>query len=143
MPAKAPRTPEQADRLAEIVAMRRQRVSMTEIGRRLGISHQRVSQLYSQALAMFPAQQVEEHRAEELMLIDDAIAGLLSLANDHTHPRIAVEAWTAIRGWAERKAKLLGLDAPAKFEVLTLDAIDAEIKRLQAELGARENVDAP
>lgn len=34
----------------------------------------------------------------------------------------------------ERRAKLLGLDAPAKVEMLTIDAIDAEIRRLQAEL---------
>lgn len=34
----------------------------------------------------------------------------------------------------ERRAKLLGLDAPARHEVVTLDAIDAEIARLSAEL---------
>lgn len=35
----------------------------------------------------------------------------------------------------ERRTKLLGLDAPQRLEVLTLDAIDAEIRRLSAELG--------
>lgn len=35
-----------------------------------------------------------------------------------------------------RRAKLLGLDAPAKVEVITLDAIDREIERLTAELGS-------
>jgi hypothetical protein len=34
----------------------------------------------------------------------------------------------------ERRARLLGLDAPAKHEVLTLDAIDAEIRRLEEQL---------
>lgn len=34
-----------------------------------------------------------------------------------------------------RRAKLLGLDMPAKVEVLTLDLIDAEIEKLNAELG--------
>jgi hypothetical protein len=38
----------------------------------------------------------------------------------------------------ERRAKLLGLDAPSKVEVLSLDAIDAEISRLSAELGRSE-----
>jgi hypothetical protein len=37
----------------------------------------------------------------------------------------------------ERRAKLLGLDAPAKLEVFTIDAIDAEIKKLQAEFDER------
>lgn len=36
----------------------------------------------------------------------------------------------------ERRAKLLGLDAPTRVEVLTDDAIDAEIRRLADELGA-------
>lgn len=35
----------------------------------------------------------------------------------------------------ERRAKLLGLDAPKKIELLTMDVIDAEIARLSAELG--------
>jgi hypothetical protein len=34
-----------------------------------------------------------------------------------------------------RRAKLLGLDAPKKIEVLSMDVIDAEILRLSAELG--------
>jgi hypothetical protein len=34
----------------------------------------------------------------------------------------------------ERRARLHGLDAPAKHEVLTLDAIDAEIRRLEEQL---------
>jgi hypothetical protein len=35
----------------------------------------------------------------------------------------------------ERRAKYLGLDAPQKHEVLTLDAIDRAIQELNAELG--------
>lgn len=34
-----------------------------------------------------------------------------------------------------RRAKLLGLDAPKKIEVLTMDVIDAEIATLMAEIG--------
>lgn len=41
----------------------------------------------------------------------------------------------------ERLARLVGLDAPVRHEVLTLDAIDAEIARLNAEL-ARSAQDA-
>jgi hypothetical protein len=46
----------------------------------------------------------------------------------------------------ERRAKLLGLDAPARHEVVSLDALDAEIARLTAELGrtpAGETAPAP
>lgn len=134
------RTPEQAERLREIVRMRRARFTEDQIAQRLGISQPRVSQLYKQALAEIPAHDVEEHRTEELGLIDDAIRSLMRIALEAGHPRTSVEAWNAIRGWAERKAKLLGLDAPTRstVQVITADQIDAEIARLEAEIAAQE-----
>jgi hypothetical protein len=36
---------------------------------------------------------------------------------------------------SERRAKLLGLDAPTRHEVITMDAIEAEISKLEAEVG--------
>lgn len=39
---------------------------------------------------------------------------------------------------AERRAKLLGLDAPTRHEVITTDALDAEIRRLEAELDQQQ-----
>ncbi|MDJ0342277.1 hypothetical protein QMK19_03625 [Streptomyces sp. H10-C2] len=36
----------------------------------------------------------------------------------------------------DRRAKYLGLDTAIKLEVLTVDALDAQIARLEAELGA-------
>jgi Sigma-70, region 4 len=134
-----------AERRAQVVALRRGRATFDQIGRALGISKQRAHELYKQALAEIPAAQVSEHRAEELMLIDDAIRNLMPIARDHTRPRSAVEAWNAIRGWAERKARLLGLDAPRRqaIEVITSDVIAAEITRLEAELGPPETWDRP
>src|ERR1035441_3982933 len=108
-----------AERRAEVVRLRRSRLRFDEIGQTLGVTKERAWKIYQEALAALhapdalpaiPAQDVEEHRAEELMLIDDAIRGLLPIARDRQHTRTAVEAWSAIRGWAERKAKLLGLD---------------------------------
>lgn len=43
----------------------------------------------------------------------------------------------------ERRAKLTGLDAPAKVEVMTLESIDAEIAKLSQELGGTEASEAP
>lgn len=124
-----------AERRAQVVALRRRRLTFDQIGRALGVSKERAWKIYQEALAQVPAAHVDEHRAEELMLIDDAISDLLKIAKDHDKPRTAVEAWSAIRGWAERKAKLLGLDAPTRHEVLTIDAIDAEIRMLRAQMG--------
>jgi hypothetical protein len=38
----------------------------------------------------------------------------------------------------QRRARLNGLDAPKQVEVITVDAVEAEIRRLSAELGATE-----
>jgi hypothetical protein len=122
--------------MRQIVQMRRAHLGQDQIAAKLGISQQRVSQLYRQALAEIPAQDIEEHRTEELRLIDDAIRGLLRIIhNPGTTPRTAVEAWNSVRGWADRKARLLGLDAPSRsrVEVITEADIDTEWARLQAE----------
>lgn len=42
----------------------------------------------------------------------------------------------------ERRAKLVGLDSATKVEVLSVDALDREIERLTAELGASETGEA-
>ena len=38
-----------------------------------------------------------------------------------------------------RRAKLEGIDAPAKQEIITIDYIDAEIRRLEAVLGEQDD----
>jgi hypothetical protein len=48
---------------------------------------------------------------------------------------LAIE--TCRRLIVERR-KLLGLDRPPRIEVITLDAVDEEIRRLEAELAAAE-----
>lgn len=106
-----------AEQRARVVALRRRRMTFAEIGQELGVSPQRAHQIYEAALKAIPAPNVEQHRAEELTLIDDAIAGLWPIAQNLGQPRTAVEAWNAIRGWAERKAKLLGLDVPTRVSV--------------------------
>lgn len=130
-----------AERRAKVVELRRQRLTFADIGKALGVSAQRAHQLYTEALAAIPAMQVEQHRAEELTLIDDAIADLWPIAHDHTQPRTAVEAWESIRGWAERKAKLLGLDAPVRVSV-DAEQLGREIDAFIAALTAADDDDA-
>lgn len=129
---------EKAARQARIVNARRARMTWDKIAEREGLSTTRCHELYSEALANNPlsAVAVDEYRVEETELIDAAIQNLMRIALDPegTSQRTRVEAWTAIRGWAERKAKLLGLDAPARHEVVTLDHLDAQIAALEAEL---------
>lgn len=129
-----------AEKRTQVVALRRQRASFDEIGRALGVTKQRAWSIYQKALQEVPAAELQEHMAEELALVDDAIANLWPLAHDHSRPRSAVEAWNCIARWAERKSRLLGLDAPAKsrIEVLTEEVVNAEIERIQADLARWE-----
>ncbi|WP_226353779.1 hypothetical protein [Pseudonocardia sp. ICBG601] len=134
------RTPEQAARRARVVELRRARLSWFEIGDELGVSRQRARQLYDAALAEAPVAQVEEHRAEEQLLADDVTCELLALGRDPSIPaRTRVEAYAVACRWAERKAQLLGLNAPAtsRVQLITESDIDAEIARLTAELTQR------
>ena len=43
----------------------------------------------------------------------------------------------------DRRAKLMGLDAPVRTEVITLDYIQAEIQRLEATLGEIDDNNSP
>lgn len=131
------RTPESEQKTARIIELRRQRMGWAEIGKAVGMDHKTVRNRYNRALAEIPAPHVDEHRAEELTLVDDATADLMIIArNDDVSPRTRIEAWSTIRAWAERKAKLLGLDAPT--QVVTIDRVDQEIAALTRELAAME-----
>jgi hypothetical protein len=129
-----------AKRAGRVVELRRQRLGWKQIAETLGCSVGTAWNDYQRMIAEAPAQHVDEHRAEELMLIDDAIADLMGIARDEAHvsARSRIEAWSSIRGWAERKAKLLGLDAPT--QVVTIDKVDQEIAALQRELAAMDQV---
>lgn len=140
-----------AERRARVIQLRRHRATFEDIGKVLGISRQRAHKIYSDALREIPAPHLDEHRAEELVLIDDALRSLMIIAADASvTARTRVEAWNAARGWAERKARLLGLDAPTQHRVDVIDdrVIDAELLRLTGELDrlgdpAAARVEAP
>lgn len=149
-------TPEEsAQRRARIVELRRpgQRLTWSEIGRREDITPQRAHQIYDDALAAYPVTALAEARHEESELIDAAVRDLMSIATDDreyedskgnmrpvTSARTRVEAWSAIRGWSEHRAKLLGLNAPSRstVDVVTHDSLAEEMQRLAAELGEND-----
>lgn len=139
-----------AERRARVVELRRQHVQFADIGAELGVSPQRAHQIYREALKEVPAAHVEEHRAEEVDLCDEATTKLRTLADDETiSPRTRIEAWSAMRGWATHKAHLLGLNAPAKVVTTVTAAPETpdivrlvEIAKAQAD-AARDQLDTP
>ncbi len=53
-----------------------------------------------------------------------------------TDDRYTLETIDRILKIKERRAKLMGLDAPIRREVITMDSIESEIKKLESELAA-------
>ena len=96
---------------ATVAKLRRRRVTFEEIAAHLGITQAQAAELYRQAIESLPEFKADELRAEELLLADDAMRRLMTVATgEKTTPRTAVEAWNSVRGWAEHRARLLGLD---------------------------------
>lgn len=147
-------TPEQsAQRRARIIEYRAERLTWRDIGAREGISAPRAHRIYNDALAEYPVAALAEHRHEEGELIDRAVRDLLAIAGDDstyvdgkgnerptTSARTRVEAWSAIRGWSEHRARLFGLNAPSRstVDVVTHDGLAEEMARLAAELGQND-----
>lgn len=66
------------------------------------------------------------------VVIDDATG--LPVTDD----RFTLETIDRILKIKERRAKLMGLDAPIRREVITMDSIENEIKKLESELQASQ-----
>lgn len=151
------RSVEQVDRDNRAVELRRRNLNYRQIANELGFSS--VSSAYEavqRGLADSVAETNDEVRRQELDRLDDlARAALRVLARTHyvlsqgkaaAHPETGellvddgptLAAIGQLLKIMERRAKYLGLDAPAKVELLSLDAVDEEIRKLSAELGVQ------
>jgi len=167
MPTRAERQAEAARRRAQVLQARLTGASFEDIGRQLGVSDTRAHQLYVDAMRRTvrePADQLRAAEVQRLDLLQLTATRVLRAAHvviqggrvvvdrqgrpypDHGPVLAAIAALLRI---AERRARLLGLDAPARVdanlrgEVYSLSAIDEELARLHAELGALGPADPP
>jgi len=141
----APKSAAAAARDAEVLKLRMDGLQFDEIGRWLGVTKQRAHQLFERGLARTRQEQADALRRLEQLRLDHLYAEALGvLRREHVvvdrgeiikDDGPVLSAIDRLLKIQDRRAKLLGLDAPAKHEVLTLDAIDAEVYRLEAELG--------
>jgi hypothetical protein len=135
-----PLDPEYKDeRAAQIVMMRRAHVPVNEIGAQFGITGGAVSLIYKKALAenSLTALAIDEHRAEQIDLIEAMIRELMCIAYDQRKSdRSRIDAILSVKSFIEEKAKLLGLYSPTRTEIVTLGALELEITKLEAELNA-------
>jgi hypothetical protein len=131
-----------AQRRARVVELRADRWTFAQIGAELGISRQRAHQLYDAVLASYRPRDLDLHRTEELELIDAACRDLLEIARDRrtdedgilvVSARDRAKAWEVLRAWADRKARLLGLDEPKRSHI-SMERLDEMLADVQAEL---------
>jgi hypothetical protein len=165
MPASRAQRTQTAERRARAVQMRLEGADYPAIAAELGYSDQAAAHKdITRALESAVTRQhkaVELLRQEELMRLDLLWVEVWKvLKRDHvtvSNGRLvrddrgqplrddgpvlaAVDRLVRI---LERRAKYLGLDAPTKHEVWTLDAIDRAIQELNAELGEAAASEAP
>lgn len=137
------------ERESQVVQWVSEGMTLTEVGRRLGVTQQRASQIWYRALDRIPAANVAQCRANQQELIKTATRELFEIIrNPQASYTARVLALTALRGWADREAKLMGADMPARSEIthLSESTVDAAIRELQGEMmvrAAEAGVDLP
>ncbi|HEX4362342.1 MAG TPA: hypothetical protein VH141_32725, partial [Pseudonocardia sp.] len=134
------RTAQAVEREGRILQWLFEGQTTTEIARREGVTQRRISQIITRANLRRISPLVDECRAAQLGRIQIATRELFELArNPKASFTARALAYGTIKAWADREAKLMGLDMPARSEirVLTEDAVDAAIHDLQAELALK------
>lgn len=124
------------DEALRAYTMRCQRYTIQEIADELEVSRHTAERRIEDGRLLVPLEDVEEARTKDLHFIDQALAALMPalLRGD-------ARAHGSARGWLNRRAALLGLDAPKVLdvnhsgEVAVTTPIDQEIRELSALLG--------
>jgi len=134
------RTEEQAILDTEALRLRSRGVTYQKIADSLGVTKATAYNRVQRALAAIPAEAVDEYRRLETERLDSLLEMALEKALDPNNKSslFAVDRTLAIM---DRRAKLLGLDAPVKTETVTMDYMDKEIQRLEALLGETSDDD--
>jgi len=125
------RTEEQALIDTEALKYRSRGYTYQQIADTMGCSKPTALARVRRALAAIPAEAVDEYRRLEGERLDN----LLAIATHQAMTKKSLFAIDRCLAIMDRRARLLGLDAPVRTEVITLDYIQAEIQRLEATLG--------
>lgn len=154
------RTLESAERDAHACRLRAQGRSFQQIANELGIhSKSAARSMVQRALVATVQEAGDELRVLELerlnLLLDTAWRVMETVHYAHSQGRVVklddvplvdsapvLAAMDRILKIMERRAKLVGLDAPVRHTVMTVDMLDAEIADLEQKLAARAADDA-
>ncbi len=143
-----------AERAAEAAKLRTTGMSWQDVADALGFADASGAYRAAQDAMRAIAEPARELRAIELARLDFALrTAWQAMTAKHvtvSQGRVVLDPVSGepLRDWApnlaaidrvvkigERRARLLGLDAPTKIEAITPDRIEAEIERLAEELG--------
>jgi predicted transcriptional regulator len=131
LPTKAGFIRVEQDALNDTEALRLRSLgySYGRIAEELGIAKSTAYERTQRALRAIPLEAVEEYRTIQREQLDRLMASWLpeAIAGNPKAAEIVLKI-------IEKRSKLEGTDQPIKHEVITLDAIQAEILRLEAEL---------
>lgn len=163
------RTLEGAERDAEAARLKSRGLSYSQIARNLGYAdHAGAYKAVQRALAAVPTESVDELRAVQRAQIDALTAKAIEIL-ESTHyaytvhgdlvrgpegpngepgdplldPAPTLAAIDRLIRLAERLSKLMGLDAPTRHEVITLDYLDAQIRAATEELARAASGETP
>jgi Trp operon repressor len=131
-----------AERRQKVSALRLMHYTQREIAVELGVSVATINRDLAVVRAEWAerrSQSYESWVGEELAKIDLLERAILPAAisgDDKAQARLVQ--------FMDRRARMMGLDKPERFEhtVITLDAVEAEIARLEREMTERERTDA-
>lgn len=134
-----PRTIAAAEKRRDALLARQQGNSWAEVARIVGYTDpSSAHRAAMQALKDIPYEAANDLRRTELETLNELQLALRAKLTEKPSAYLV----DSILRVMERRAKLLGLDAPISIrtEVVTVDAVDAEIQRLEAELAERGRV---
>lgn len=117
-----------AERARRAFELRKAGKSLREIGEALAVSHETIRKDLAEVLTAYREEAVDKHKAIvaiELARLDDMLFGLWMKARDGNTRSV-----DAVLRIMERRAKLLGLDAPAAARTVQLSMTPTEIVQM-------------
>jgi cytidylate kinase len=144
--AMARATPEQhmmiVDRQRQVLTLVARGRTFRQIAAELGISVSQAHRDYEAGLRATLQQPADELRAKEMAVIEVVLEEALRIFLEAGNLNQRIRVLPGLTSVLERRAKLLGLDAPERrmVEVVSDEAIQAEIRRLTQLAGLREDI---
>lgn len=129
--------PERADKIIALMELRRQGLSYQACGEAYGCSGKTAWKWITRGLHESVVEASEDTMKLELMRYDSYLSVADEIVREGKTPDQRLRALDRAMAISERRAKLLGLDAPIRTEAtLTMEVLDAEIAQKRRELSA-------